>query len=359
MCLATRGLPVVASHPSPASPHHMRAGRRVGASQERKDADVELPSLTIGRVTSRLPIIQGGMAVRISLAPLAAAVARSGGIGVIAGSGLSCEELAAEIRAVRAVTDGVLGVNIMVAVRNFAELVKTALAEGIDLVISGAGFSRDVFEWTREAGVPMVPIVGSPRVAELSQKFGAAAVVVEGSDAGGHLGTDEPVRQLLPRILESVDLPVIAAGNIVDGADIFELISAGAAGVQIGGRFAATVESSAPDAFKRMYVEATDADMVIVRSPVGLPGRALRNPLTERLDAGTEPAIERCVACLKKCGKQFCIMDKLIKAQSGDVEDGLVFTGGGVGRIHDIPTVPVLMERLVAQYRSAAEGVGA
>lgn len=320
---------------------------------------MELPSLTIGRVTSRLPIIQGGMAVRISLAPLAAAVAEAGGIGVIAGSGLSPEELAAQIRTARAATNGIIGVNIMVAVRNFADLVKTALAEGIDLVISGAGFSRDVFEWTREAGVPMVPIVGSPRVAELSQKFGAAAVVVEGYDAGGHLGTDEPVRQLLPKILASVDLPVIAAGNIVDGADIFEVMSAGAVGVQMGARFAATVESSAPDVFKRMYVDATDEDMVIIRSPVGLPGRALRSPLTERLEAGTEPRIERCIVCLKKCGKQFCIMDKLVKAQSGDMEDALVFTGGGVGRIHDIPTVAVLMERLVAQYRVAAGGAGA
>jgi len=314
-----------------------------------------MPSLTIGGVTSRLPIIQGGMAVRISMAPLAAAVAEAGGIGVIAGSGLTPDELRAEIRAARAQTAGVIGVNIMVAVRNFAELVKAALDEGIDLVISGAGFSRDVFDWTREAGVPMVPIVGSARVAVLSEKFGAAAVVVEGADAGGHLGTDVPVRELLPSILEAVSIPVIAAGNIVTGADIRELMEAGAAGVQMGARFAATVESSAPDAFKQMYLEATDEDIVIVRSPVGLPGRALRNPLTDRLDAGTEPRIERCIVCLKKCGKQFCIMDKLIKAQTGDVEDGLVFTGGGVARINDIPTVSVLMERLVAEYRASGE----
>lgn len=294
------------------------------------------------------------MAVRISLAPLAAAVAEAGGIGVIAGSGLTPEELRAEIRAARAMTSGVIGVNIMVAVRNFAELVKAALDERIDLVISGAGFSRDVFEWTRDADIPMVPIVGSARVATLSEKFGASAVVVEGGDAGGHLGTDVPVRELLPSILEAVSLPVIAAGNIVDGADIFELMSAGASGVQMGARFAATVESSAPDAFKQMYVDATDDDVVIVRSPVGLPGRALRNPLTDRLEAGTEPRIERCIVCLKKCGKQFCIMDKLIKAHAGDLEDGLVFCGGGVARINDVPTVAELMARLVAEYRMAA-----
>jgi nitronate monooxygenase len=305
---------------------------------------VELPSLTIGNVTSRLPIIQGGMA------------AKAGGIGVIAGSGLTTDELAAEIRAAKAATDGVIGVNVMVAVRNFADLVKTALAEGIDLVISGAGFSRDVFDWTREAGVPMVPIVGSERVAELSQRFGAAAVVVEGHDAGGHLGTDEPVRQLLPRILTAVDLPVIAAGNIVDGADIHEVMSMGAAGVQMGARFAATVESSAPEAFKQMYVDATDEDMVFIQSPVGLPGRALRNALTERLDVGGEASITGCIACLKKCGRQFCIMDKLVKAHEGDVTGGLVFCGGGVGRINDVPAVADLMARLVGEYKAAAAG---
>jgi NAD(P)H-dependent flavin oxidoreductase YrpB (nitropropane dioxygenase family) len=299
------------------------------------------------------------MAVRISMAPLAAAVASAGGIGVIAGSGMSVEELRAQIRAARAATDGVLGVNVMVAVRNFAELVKAAIEEGIDIVIAGAGFSRDVFDWTREAGIPMVPIVGSPRVAQLSEKFGAAAVVVEGYDAGGHLGTDKPVRELLPSILESVSMPVIAAGNIVDGRDIYEMLQAGAAGVQMGARFAATVESSAPDAFKQMYVDATEEDMVIIASPVGLPGRAIRNPLTERLAAGVEPRIERCIVCLKKCGKQFCIMDKLVRAQTGDVEDGLVFTGGGVARIHDVPKVRDLMERLVAEYASAAVGATA
>jgi nitronate monooxygenase len=312
--------------------------------------------MSIGNVTSRLPIIQGGMAVKISLAPLAAAVAEAGGIGVIAGSGLTPEELAAQIRAAKAATDGVIGVNVMVAVRNFAELVKTALAEGIDLVVSGAGFSRDVFEWTRDAGVPMVPIVGSERVADLSQRFGASAVVVEGHDAGGHLGTDEPVRQLLPRILDAVDIPVIAAGNIVDGADIFEVMSMGAAGVQMGARFAATVESSAPQAFKQMYVDATDDDMVFIQSPVGLPGRALRNALTERLDRGEEAHITGCIACLKKCGRQFCIMDKLVKTASGDVKGGLVFVGGGVARINDIPPVAELMDRLAAGYKLAAQG---
>ncbi len=315
---------------------------------------MELPHLTIGTRTARLPIVQGGMAVRISLAPLAAAVAREGGVGVIAGSGLSPEELAAEVRTAREQTDGVLAVNVMVAVRQFKELVQAAIAEGIDIVIAGAGFSRDVFSWCHDAGVEIVPIVGSARVATLSEKFGASAVIVEGHEAGGHLGTDRPMLDLLPEILEAVDVPVIGAGGVVTGADIKRVLDAGAAGVQMGSRFAATVESSASDAFKQMYVDATEDDIVIVKSPVGLPGRAIRNPFVERLERGDVPRIERCIACLKECHRDYCIIDKLVKAQQGDVVNGLVFAGSSAARIHDVPTVKELMERLVEEFRAAS-----
>lgn len=314
-----------------------------------------MPSLTIGSHTARLPIVQGGMAVRISLSPLAAAVAKAGGIGIIAGSGLSTDELRAEIRAVRAVTDGVVGVNIMVAVRAFSELVHTALDEGIDLVIAGAGFSRDVFTWCKDAGTPMVPIVGSARVAKLSEKFGAAAVVVEGVEAGGHLGTDRPMRELLPEIIDAVDIPVIGAGGVVTGADISEVLNLGAAGVQMGSRFAATVESSAPDAFKQMYVDASESDVVLVKSPVGLPGRALKNPFWERTQRGDYPKIPRCISCLKVCHKEYCIMRELEMSQTGDVEQGLVFAGSAAARIHDVPSVAVLMEQLEREWLEAQE----
>lgn len=317
---------------------------------------MELPSLTIGSRTARLPIVQGGMAVRISMAPLATAVAQAGGVGLIAGSGLTAAELAAEVRAAREATDGVIGVNIMVAVRKFKDLVHAAISEGVDVVVAGAGFSRDVFTWCRDAGVECVPIVGSERVAKLSQRFGASAVVVEGHEAGGHLGTDEFMLDLLPRIVESVDIPVIAAGGVVTGADIKRALDKGAAGVQMGTRFAATVESSASDAFKQMYVDATDEDVVLIKSPVGLPGRALRNPLTDRLMAGDYPVIERCVSCLKACGKEYCIVDKLVLAQTGDVTRGLVFAGSAAARIHDVPSVSELMQRLVAEYEVATEG---
>jgi len=318
-----------------------------------------MPSLTIGQHTARLPIIQGGMAVRISLSPLATAVANAGGIGVIAGSGLDPEEFGSEVRRARAATDGVLGVNVMVAARKFKDLIQTAIAEGVDIVIAGAGFSRDVFSWCKDAGVPMVPIVGSARVARLAEKFGASAVIVEGVEAGGHLGTDRLMLDLLPEILEAVDIPVIGAGGVVTGADIKRVLDAGASGVQMGTRFAATVESSASDGFKQMYVDATDDDIVLVKSPVGLPGRAIRSPFTEKLARGEVPRIERCVVCLKDCHKDYCIIDKLVKAQTGDVEHGLVFAGSAASRITDVPTAAELMDRLVAEWKTASEEVPA
>lgn len=312
-----------------------------------------MPKLTIGDRTSRLPIIQGGMAVRISMSPLATAVAEAGGIGIIAGSGLGVAEFAEEVRRARAATAGIVGVNVMVAVRKFKDLVQAAMEEGADLVIAGAGFSRDVFQWGKEFKVPVVPIVGSVRVAKLAEKFGAAAVVVEGVEAGGHLGTNLPMRDLLPDIVESVDIPVIGAGGVVTGRHIKEVLDMGAAGVQMGTRFAATVESSAPDAFKQMYLDATPDQVVIVKSPVGLPGRGLKNPFWERTQAGDFPPIEKCKSCLKECHKDYCIINELEMAQGGDVENGLVFAGSCAAEIHDIPHVSELMKRLEDEWREA------
>lgn len=317
---------------------------------------MDMPPLKIGSRTARLPIIQGGMAVRISMAPLATAVAQAGGIGIIAGSGLSHDEMAAEVRTARAATTGVIGVNVMVAVRAFKDLVRTALTEGADIVIAGAGFSRDVFGWCREFGAECVPVVGSARVAKLAQRFGASAVVVEGSQAGGHLGTDRTVEELLPEILEAVDIPVVAAGGIVTGADIRRVLDMGASGVQLGSRFVATKECSAADAFKRMYLRATAEDIILTKSPVGLPGRAIRNSLTDRLAREEYPPIAKCRSCLKDCGKEYCIIAALERAQRGDVETGLVFAGSAAARIKDIPGVAELMARLVAEWRAASEG---
>lgn len=269
------------------------------------------------------------------------------------------DELGAEIRKARELSggDGVIAVNIMVAVAAFKDLVSVALAEGIDMVIAGAGFSRDAFQWCSEAGVPLVPIVGSARVAQLSEKFGAAAVIAEGFEAGGHLGTEDPLEVLLPKIVSSVQLPVIAAGGIATGFDIKRFLDMGAAGVQMGSMFAATVESSASDEFKRMYVESTAEDIVLVKSPVGLPGRAIRNPLAIRLDRSDYPRIDHCRGCLKKCGREYCIVDKLVRAQQGDVIEGLVFAGNSAVQVSDIPTVSELIDRLLSEYEAASRKV--
>jgi nitronate monooxygenase len=312
-----------------------------------------MPSLTIGNRTARLPIVQGGMAVRISLSPLATAVAKAGGVGVIAGSGLSVDELRQEVRRARDATAGIIGVNVMVAVRKFRELMRAAMEEGTDIVIAGAGFSRDVFSWGKEFNVPVVPIVGSARVAKLAERFGASAVVVEGVEAGGHLGTDRPMKELLPEIIEAVDIPVIGAGGVVTGGDIKDVLDLGAAGVQMGTRFVATEECSAPDAFKQMYVDATPDRVVIVKSPVGLPGRALKNPFWERTQEGDYPALPKCRSCLKECHKEYCIIDQLELAQRGDVENGLVFAGSAAARIHDVLPVADLMARLEHEWREA------
>lgn len=174
---------------------------------------MKIPELRIADLVAKIPVIQGGMAVRISMAPLAAAVAEEGGIGIIAGSGLSVQELKEEIREARRRTKGIIGVNVMFAVREFAQLVHAAFEEKIDLLVSGAGFSRDMFTWGKEKGIPVVPIVSSAKLAKLSEKLGAAAVVVEGYEAGGHLGTDRSMRDILPEVKAAVSIPVIGAGS--------------------------------------------------------------------------------------------------------------------------------------------------
>jgi nitronate monooxygenase len=282
-------------------------------------------------------------------------VANEGGIGVIAGSGLTPEGMGAEVRKARELLtgEGIIGVNVMVAIHSFKEVVQAALDAGADMIIAGAGFSREVFDWCREAGAEIVPIVGSVKAAKLSERLGASAIVVESVEAGGHLGTDLVLDDLLPPIVEAVDIPVIGAGNLVTGADVAHVLDMGAAGVQMGTRFALTEECSAAPEWKQRHLEATEEDVILIKSPVGLPGRALRTPLTDALEAGTHVRTEKCRACLKKCGKEFCIVTQLEQSQRGDIEHGLVFAGQSVTRIFDIPTVADLMARLQREYDEA------
>jgi nitronate monooxygenase len=315
---------------------------------------MNLKELKIGNLVVPVPIIQGGMAVRISTAPLAAAVANEGGIGIIAGTGMKVDELVAEIRRARELTNGVIGVNVLFAVREFADLVKAAIKEGIDLVISGAGFSRDMFAWGKESDTPIIPIVSSAKLAIMAEKLGAAAVIVEGKEAGGHLGTDRSMRDVLPEVLEAVSIPVIGAGGVIDGKDIAEVIRMGASGVQMGTRFAASEESNASDAMKQLYIKAVKEDVVHVKSPVGLPGQAIRNPFFNMVEDESHIKITKCVDCLKRCTHSFCIMDALVNAcRTGDFNRALVFSGENVYKIKDILPVHDIFKNLLKEVEEA------
>lgn len=312
---------------------------------------MQLPKLKIADLIASLPIIQGGMAVRISTAPLAAAVASAGGIGVIAGTGMNPAELQQEIRIARSLTRGILGVNIMFAASQFAELFKAALTEKIDLVISGAGFSRDMFSWSKESRIPVVPIVSSAKLAVLAEKLGAAAVIVEGKEAGGHLGTNRSMRDILVEVKAAVRIPVIAAGGVIDGHDIAEVIRLGADGVQMGTRFAASEESNASDAFKQAYVNAQPADVIRIHSPVGLPGQALHSPLTDMLALGQRPDSPPCIDCLKHCDHSFCIINALHNAhRPGKADKALFFCGQEVYRIKEILSVRAIFQQLQSEW---------
>ena len=310
---------------------------------------MKLPELKIGHLVAKVPIIQGGMAIRISTARLAAAVAQEGGIGLIAASGMSFDELRYEIRLARSLTTGIIGINAMVVAREFAGLVKTAIEEGIDLVVAGAGFSRDMFGLGKESGTPIVPIVSSAKLAKISQTLGASAVILEGKEAGGHLGTDQPMLNLLPEIRKSVTIPVIAAGGIINGRDIVEAIKLGADGVQMGTRFAASEESNGAPALKEFYLKAKPEDVVLIKSPVGLPGRAIKNPFAAKILESIAPTPDSCDACLKHCERNFCIIQALIRAQQGDVETGLVFTGEYIHKIDEILPVKEIFARLLKE----------
>ena len=299
---------------------------------------MKLPELRIGKLVAKVPIIQGGMAIRLSTARLAAAVANEGGIGLIAASGMPFDELRHEIKLARKLSPhGIIGINVMVAAREFKGIVTTAIEEGIDLVVAGAGFSRDMFAWGKASGTPIVPIVSSAKLAKISQSLGASAVVVEGAEAGGHLGTNRSSRLIVPEVRAAVDIPVIGAGGVLHGEDIAEMLRLGANGVQMGSRFAASVESNGSEELKKVYLRANKPeDFILVHSPVGLPGQAIRTPFSERILLGTAPKPETCDQCLKKCSHKYCIIRALTRAQQGAVETGLVFSGRRMMEIHDI-----------------------
>ncbi len=314
-----------------------------------------IPKLQIAHIKPSVPIFQGGMGVAISLSGLAAAVANAGGVGIISGTGIETEEMRYHIRKARELTNGkgYIGVNVLFAMNDFAEKMKAAMEEKVDFIISGAGISRDMYAWGREYNVPVISIVSSAKVARLSERLGAAAVVVEGHEAGGHLGTDRPLFDILPEVLEAVKIPVLAAGGIMTGADVAKAMKMGAAGVQMGTRFVASVECDAPMSFKQKYIDATVEDLELVKTTVGLQGRAIKNTFLGMIRDGGKVKIDHCYDCLKNCSYQFCTLDSLKRSVKGDVETGLVFAGARVGEVKEILPVKQIIENVMEECQQA------
>ena len=345
-----------------------------------------MPRLKIRNLEPKYPIIQGGMGAKVSLHRLASAVANAGGIGVISAvllheknrskpkkktcKGINVEELglkpyhyawelAEEIRKAKELApNGIIGVNIMYALTHFYELLMTAIDAGADLIIQGAGFGKDVFKICNAFNVPLIEIVSTPKAAKLSERLGAAAVIVESGEAGGHLGTLENLWEILPDIVKSVNIPVIAAGGIFTGKDMARAFEMGAKGVQMATRFIATYECDAAQAFKDYIIKAKQEDSIYIKSPVGMPAHAVRNPFTERLEREGKIPHKCAFNCLKTCPGEdsiYCIAEVLLKSVSGDVEGGLVFSGSNVGKVNRMYHVKELVEELVSECEKELE----
>lgn len=317
---------------------------------------MKLPELKIGSLIAKIPIIQGGMSIRVSTSALAIPVAECGGIGTIGGSGIPVPELQEDIRKAKRATKGVIAVNIMYAMKDFYDLVMGSIEAGADMIITGAGFSRDIFKIGKQHNIPIVSIVSSPGLATMAEKLGAAAVIVEATEAGGHLGTQTPLRELFPIIRKVVSkVPLIAAGGITNGIEMAEMMDKyGADGVQIASRFVLSKECSVSEAFKQAYLKAQEEDIVLVSSPVGMPGRAIKTPFVEKMLKGDDISAGKCMfKCLKKCNYRYCISERLMAAYNGDVNSGLVFSGANTFKMKEILSVKEIFDSFV----TAAESV--
>jgi len=355
-----------------------------------------LKGLSLGGLVARVPIIQGGMGVGISLSGLAAATANAGGVGVIAAAGIGLLEpdgfkdflganiraLRREIRRAKELSSGVLGVNIMVALNDFASLVKTAVEEKIDVIFAGAGLPLRLPELTAGSATKLVPIVSSARAAALiarrwldKYKRIPDGFVVEGPKAGGHLGykaeqIEDPhfsLEEIVPQVVEAmkpfeaetgVRIPVIAGGGVFTGADIRRFIDLGASGVQMATRFVATDECDASTAFKEAFVDAKEGDLEIISSPVGMPGRALKNKFLDDVRKGKRKPYTCPYHCIITCDVEkapYCISLALLNAQRGNMDKGFVFAGLNAPRVKKIVPVKELIDELVAGYDAAGQ----
>ena len=343
-------------------------------------------SLKIGDLEVKIPVVQGGMGVGISLSGLAGNVSACGGLGVISTAQIGWREpdfyekpfeanfraIEKEIKKARELAKGgVLGVNIMVATQRYEEYVKSAVKAGIDIVISGAGLPIDLPKYVEGSKTKIAPIVSSLksltvicRMWERKYQTAPDLVVIEGPKAGGHLGfsrdeletvTDEAYDDVIVSIIEKVKeysekfskkIPVVVAGGIYERKDMEHVMKLGADGVQMGTRFVTTKECDADEAYKQSYIKAKKEDIKIVQSPVGMPGRAILNPFLEKVK--TEKCkIKHCYQCIVTCDKKtipYCITEALVNAAEGRVDEGLLFCGENAYRADKIETVAEIME---------------
>ena len=366
--------------------------------------DNAIQPLRIGNLKATIPIIQGGMGVGISLSRLAAAVANEGGIGVISATGIGMLEpdfnndtmtanrrrLYREISEARRTTKGIIGVNILVALTDYYDVLKTAIDAGADLVFMGAGLPLKLPE-VLLPGSPMkiktkiVPIVSSAKAAQVIFHYWQKnfhrlpdALVVEGPMAGGHLGfkkdqlnnPDFELGKLLTEVIAVVSnyekysdtkIPVIAAGGIFTGADIFKFMSLGASGVQMATRFVGTHECDAAIEFKEAYLRCNKEDLMIIDSPVGLPGRAIRNAFLNDISENKRIPFKCHWHCLKTCNPEksrYCICLALINAKIGKLRNGFAFAGANAYRVKTIISVRELITLLLEEYQQAVTCAG-
>lgn len=344
--------------------------------------------LKIGDLVAKIPIIQGGMGVGVSLSNLAGNVAKHGAIGVISAAhpgyleeDFETNTLSANIRgltkhikkAKEISSNGIIGVNVMVAMNNYIEHVKTAIEAGADLIISGAGLPLNLPDITKGSSIKIAPIVSSSKAARIILTYWkkhfnktADAVIVEGPLAGGHLGfkkdkIDEETNSFdknVQSVIEEVKnfenefnktIPVVVAGGVFTHQDMMKYLNIGASGVQVATPFVATHECDAHINFKNAFVNCKKEDIELTISPVGMPGRAIKNKLTETLKT-QKVKITKCYNCLIPCNPTstpYCISSALIKAVKGDVENGLVFCGANAYRINKLSSVKEILNKLM------------
>jgi nitronate monooxygenase len=343
-----------------------------------------LPTLKIGDLKINPPIIQGGMGVRVSGSGLASAVANEGCVGIIASVGLGAYEdasaskfvelnnhaLRAEIRKARSLSNGVIGVNVMVVLSNYEELVKVCVDEKVDIIICGSGLPLDLPGKTEGSNIKLIPIVSSARAFNIiyrkwKQNYNKVpdAVILEGPMAGGHLGFSyddiingktQTLEQLVKELVDFIgtieeDIPVIAAGGIFDGSDIAKFLKMGASGVQMATKFVCTTECDVHDDFKQAYITAKKEDIGIIHSPVGLPGRVIQNEFTQRVANGETIPFKCPHHCLRSCNPRtapYCIAKVLGDASKGMLLNSFVFAGTNAYRCTKIVSVKTLIDQL-------------